>query len=143
MVAEAVQQMWKTVLGVNATLTNQEWKVYLSRRTQQDYQMYEGGWTTFYLDPTGFLELFVGGSIINQTGWTNPGYDGALVDAARTLDPAARAEQLQHAEEILMDEAPIVPIYHHVRAYLLSPAVQGWSSNRVDDHPYKYVWLKE
>ncbi len=141
-IAEAVQQMWKTELGVNATLTNQEWKVYLSRRTQQDYQMYEGGWTTFYLDPTGFLELFVGGSIINQTGWANAGYDAAL-NNAHTLDAAAREAQLQRAEEILMDEAPIIPIYHHVRAYLLSPAVQGWSSNRIDDHPYKYVWLKE
>ncbi len=141
-IAEAVQQMWKTQLGVDATLTNQEWKVYLARRTQQDYQTYEGGWTTFYLDPTGFLELFVGGSIINQTGWANATYDGSLVEAARTLDPAARGELLQRAEGVLMDEAPIIPLYHHVRAYLLSPAVQGWSPNRIDDHPYKYVWLR-
>ena len=142
-IAEAVQQMWKAELGVDATLRNEEWKVYLARRTRQDYLSYEGGWTTFYLDPTGFLELFVGGSIINQTGWANATYDRSLAEAARTLDPAARAELLQRAEGALVDEAPILPLYHHVRAYLLSPAVQGWLPNRIDDHPYKYVWLKE
>ena len=141
-IAEAVQQMWKKELGVNAVLSNQEWKVYLNRRKQQDYTVFEGGWTTSYLDPTGFLELFVGGSIINQAGWASAGYDRTLTEAAATLDPAARLERIQGAEEILMQEAPLLPIYHHNRVYLLSPAVKGWLPNLIDDHPYKYVWLE-
>ena len=141
-IAEAIQAMWKQELGVNARLSNQEWKVYLNRRTQRDYQVFEGGWTTSYLDPTGFLELFVGGSIINQADWADARYDRALVDASRTLDPAARSEHIQQAEEILIDQAPLIPLYHHNRVYLLSPAVQGWVPNLIDDHPYKYIWLK-
>ncbi len=142
-IAEAIQQMWKTDLGVDAVLANQEWKVYLNRRTQQDYQIFEGGWTTTYLDPTGFLELLVGGSPINQHGWANAAYDGALDEAARATDPVARLESLQRAEGILLDEAPLIPLYFWTRVYLLSPSVQGWSPNRLDSHPYKFVWLKE
>ncbi len=142
-IAEAIQQMWQTELGVKAVLSNQEWKVYLNRRTQHDYQIFEGGWTTSYLDPTGFLELFVGGSIINQSGWANAGFDRALEDGARTLDPAGRLEHIQQAEEILMDQAPLIPLFHYNRVYLLSTAVQGWVPNLIDDHPYKYLWLKE
>ena len=142
-IAEAIQQMWKSTLGVDAVLANQEWKVYLSRRTQQDYQIFEGGWTTTYLDPTGFLELLVGGSPINQHGWANADYDGALDLAARTGDPAARLESLHKAESILLDEAPVIPLYFWTRVYLLAPSVQGWYPNRLDSHPYKYVWLKE
>ena len=140
--AEAIQQMWKKELGVDAVLSNQEWKVYLNRRTQQDYQIYEGGWTTTYLDPNGFLELFVGGSPINQSGYANPVFDDALADAARTLDPAARFEKIQGAEATLMADAPLIPLYYWTRAYLLSPSVLGWSPNRFDDHPYKYVTLQ-
>ena len=140
--AEAIQQMWKKDLGVDATLASQEWKVYLNRRTQLDYQIFQGGWTTTYLDPTGFLELFVGGSPINQSGWANAAFDGALDEAARTLDPAARLEHIQRAEAILLDEAPLIPLYYWTRAYLLSPSVKGWSPNRFDDHPYKYVSLQ-
>ncbi len=142
-IAEAIQQMWKQELGVNAVLANQEWKVYLNRRTQQDYQVFEGGWTTSYLDPTGFLELFVGGSIINQAGWADTRFDRALEDGARTLDPAGRFEHIQQAEEILMDQAPLIPIFHYNRVYLMSPAVQGWVPNLIDDHPYKYLSLKQ
>ena len=140
--AEAIQQMWKKELGVDAVLSNQEWKVYLNRRTQQDYQVYQGGWTTTYLDPTGFLELFVGGSPINQSGWSNAEFDDTLAGAARTLDPAARLEQIQHAEEVLLREAPLLPIYYWTRAYLLAPSVRGWTSNRIDEHPYKFVTLR-
>ncbi len=141
--AEAIQQMWKKELGVDAVLASQEWKVYLNRRTQQDYQIFQGGWTTTYLDPTGFLELFVGGSPINQSGWANAAFDGTLDEAARMLDPVARLERIQHAETILLDEAPLIPLYYWTRAYLLLPGVHGWSSNRLDDHPYKYVSLHE
>ena len=141
--AEAIQQMWKKELGIDAVLSNQEWKVYLSRRTQQDYEIYEGGWTTIYLDPTGFLSLFVGGSPINQSGYANPAFDRALAEADRTLDPAARFDQIQQAEATLMTDAPLIPLYYWTRAYLLSPSVHGWSPNRFDDHPYKYVSLEE
>ena len=66
-----------------------------------------------------------------------------LALAARTGDPTARLESLQKAEAILLDEAPVIPLYFWTRVYLLAPSVQGWYPNRLDSHPYKYVWLKE
>ena len=45
-------------------------------------------------------------------------------------------------DQILMDELPIIPIYHYTRTYLLDPSVQGWYSTVLDNHPFKYIRLE-
>lgn len=140
-IAEAIQQMWKKELNLDVQLLNQEWKVYLSTRTQKNYALAEAGWTTTYLDPNGFMDLFVRDSPVNQMNWAHPDFDAALAAAARTLDPVARAGHLQRAEAVLIAQAPSAPICHLTRAYLLRPNVLGWSPNLFDDHPYKFVSL--
>ena len=140
-IAEAIQQMWKRELNIEVRLRNEEWKVYLNTRTQKTYTLSEAGWTSTYLDPQGFLDLFVRDSPVNQMNWAHPDFDAALAAAARALDPAARQEQLQRAEAVVMDQAPSVPLCHLTRAYLLRPEVKGWSPNLFDDHPYKFVSL--
>ena len=60
-IAEAIQEMWKKNLGVNITLTNQEWKVFLSTRSKGDYQVARHGWIGDYADPMTFIDLFESG----------------------------------------------------------------------------------
>jgi oligopeptide transport system substrate-binding protein len=52
-----------------------------------------------------------------------------------------RYELYQKAETLLLEEAPIIPVYHYTHPYLLSPSVVGWYPTLIDHHPYKYVWL--
>jgi oligopeptide transport system substrate-binding protein len=41
-----------------------------------------------------------------------------------------------------MNEAPILPIYHHARVFLMRPSVKGWHTNPLDTHAYKFVSLE-
>ena len=66
-----------------------------------------------------------------------------LFEAARTPDAAARNALFQKAEAILLDEAPLIPIYHYNHVFLLQPSVKGWHPNHLDHHPYKYVYLEQ
>ena len=43
--------------------------------------------------------------------------------------PGLRFAKLRQAEEILIQDAPILPIYWCMRVYLLDPAVTGWYPN--------------
>ena len=140
-IAEAIQQMWKKNLNINVTLQNQEWKVYLDRQREMDYQVSRAGWTGDYPDPNTFLDMWTSWSQQNQTGWSKPEYDALIRKAAVTKDPAARLEVFQQAEEILMDELPIIPIYIYTRVYALHPAVKNWHANVLDHHPWKHVDL--
>jgi oligopeptide transport system substrate-binding protein len=142
LVAEAVQQMWKQVLNVNITLANMEKSVFLDLCNNRRYQLYLGGWTADYPDPNGFLEMWGTGNDANYCGFGDPRYDRALSEAAAELDPAKRYEDLQRAEQVLMDEAPILPIYHHVRVFLMRPSVKGWHKNALDTWAPKFVSLE-
>jgi oligopeptide transport system substrate-binding protein len=141
-IAEAIQQMWKTKLGVDARLVNQEWKVYLDAQRSQDYQVCRAAWIGDYADPNSFLDMWLTGGGNNETGWSNPQYDRLIAQAAATTDPQKRLEVFQKAESILMDEMPIIPIYFYTRVCLQRPDVKGWYPTILDNHPYQYVYLE-
>lgn len=140
-IAEAVQQMWLTNLGVKAELVNQEWKVYLDRQRNLDYQASRAGWTGDYPDPNTFLDMFTSWSQQNQTGWSNEAYDQLIRAAANTFDPEERYGYFHEAEALIMEEMPIIPLYFYTRVYALRPSVQGWEKNVLDHHPYQHLSL--
>jgi len=141
-IAEAIQQMWKKELNIDARLLNQEWKVYMDSESQLNYDVSRAGWIGDYPDPSTFLKTFTTSSGNNRTGWSNPEFDRLIAEADRANDPAQRMELFQKAEAILMEEMPLVPIYFYTRVYLQQPSVKNWHPNFMDHHPYKYVYLE-
>ena len=140
--AQAVQQMWRTNLGINMTLANTDWKVYLSRQSVGDFSISRAGWIGDYHDPKTFLDMMVTGRGNNQTGWSNQEYDSLLVEAAKSTSQKQRFDFLYEAEEILMDELPIIPVYTYTRIYMLHESVKGWNPNLLDSHPYQFVSIE-
>jgi oligopeptide transport system substrate-binding protein len=140
-IAEAVQETWRKELGLDVRLANQEEKVVLTSRRTGDYDIVRSAWIADYADAASFLDIFRGDNGNNQTGWSNPAYDALLDAAAASADPAARNVLRRKAEQILLDEAPVIPIYHYNHVYLIQPSVHGWQPTLLDHHPYKFVWL--
>jgi oligopeptide transport system substrate-binding protein len=124
-VAEAIQEMWAKRLGINVTLTNQEWKVYLASRDRGDYQVLRAGWIADYVDPMTFLDLWMTGNGNNDTGWSHPKYDNLLRQAQNTGNLQIRLLLLHQAEKILMNELPVMPIYFYTRPYIIKDRVKG------------------
>jgi oligopeptide transport system substrate-binding protein len=124
-IAEALQEMWTKHLGIKVTLTNQEWKVYLSSRDQGDFQLVRAGWIADYADPMTFLDMWMTGNGNNDTGWSNTRYDNLIRRARNTGNNQNRLGLLHRAEKILMTELPIMPIYFYTRPYLLKDRVKG------------------
>ena len=141
-VAEALQEMWRRELGVEVRLTNQELKVAHAARRAGDFQILRSDWIGDYVDPATFLDIFRSDSGNNYTGWSSPEYDAALFASARTVDPEARLALFQKAEALLVEAAPIIPLYHYTHVFLLQPSVKGWHPTLLDHHPYKHVWLE-
>lgn len=142
LVAEAIQQMWHRDLGIEVRLVNQEYKSVFASRRAGDYQVLLGSWTADYLDATTFLDLWRSDSGNNHTGWSDPAYD-ALSNRANTIaDPAARAAVLAQAEALVLQAAPIIPLYFNTHVYFLHPAVKGWQPTPTDHSDFRYVWLE-
>ena len=140
-IAEAVQQMWRQ-LGVQVEVNNMEMSSLFAKRRALDYSVLRSEWVADFADPKSFLDVFRGGSNNNHTGWNSLAYDSALHAADRTADPESRLQLLAEAEAVLLDEAPIIPIYHFTTVRLVHPSVHGWHPLPLDRHPYKHVWLE-
>ncbi len=141
LVAEAIQEMWRRDLGLTVQLLNQEYKVVFANRRTGNYQIILGSWVGDYLDATTFLDLWRSDAGNNQTGWAEPRYDELMNRAATETDPAARGRLLQEAELLMLEAAPIAPIYFNTHVYLVHPAVKGWQPNPMDHTDYRHVSL--
>ncbi len=141
-IAEAIQQMWRKNLGIEVTLQNQEWKVYLdTQHSTHNFMVERAGWIADYVDPHVFLEIFETDSGNNDTLWSNAGYDRLLQAALAAKTEAERYEIYQKMDAILVDECPVIPIYYYTRVHAVSPRVKGYYPTLLDNHPYKYIYL--
>ena len=134
-IAVAISSMWKQTLGVEVEILNQEWKVFLDTRQQKiETEIYRSGWIGDYNDAYTFAELFASGSGLNHTGYSSPDYDRLLREASAEGDMKRRAELLQQAERVLVEDLPIMPLYFYVTARLVRPWVGGFTPNIMDHH---------
>ena len=124
-VAEAVQAMWKANLGITVNLTNQEWKVFINTRIQGDYDIARHGYFSDFNDLGNLFDLWVTKGPNNDAKYSNPEYDRIVLEAGREQDPAKRAALYHQAEEILMTDLPVIPIYYYTTPYMLNPAVKN------------------
>ena len=100
-----------------------------------EYDVARAGWIGDYPDPNTFLDLFVTGGVQNETGWGNSEFDQLIERATQESNPEKRMHILHRAEEIIMGEIPVMPIYFYVSTNLVKPYVQGFFSNSQDLHP--------
>jgi oligopeptide transport system substrate-binding protein len=140
-IALAIASMWKQTLGVNATLVNEEFRVFLQNREQKVItQVFRSGWISDYNDPYSFLELFRSGHGRNDYGYSNPTFD-ALLDEAGLERVRARRERLMfEAERVLMSDHVIIPVYTYVTKRLVDPHLRGWHNNVMDHHPTRNMF---
>lgn len=124
-IAEVIQEMWHDKLGINTTLVNQEWKIYLQSRHDGNFQVARSSWIGDYVDPMTFLDIWATGNGNNYTGWVHAQYDKLIDTAKTTNDGKARYKALHAAEQLLMNEMPIIPIYFYTRPYVIKPWVKG------------------
>jgi len=128
-VAEAVQEMWKAI-GVNAKLSNQEWAVFQDTRQNLTYEaVARHGWTGDYLDPQTFLDMFMTGNPQSGCGYTNPEFD-KYMETALAASGKERYDAFYAAEEILMNDAYVIPLYFSTKPVIANNnKVSNWSIN--------------
>ena len=125
-IAEALQNMWQTELGVTVTLTNQEWGTFLQTRKDGDYSIARNGWIADYNDPMTFLDMWLTGGGNNDAQYSNPDYDAKIQEAKATSDVATRMQLMHEAEDILLEQDWVVnPLYFYTRSYMLADGIEG------------------
>lgn len=129
-VAEAIQAMWETTLGIEVVIRQLEGKVLSTRIRGLDYDLARSNWFGDYMDPSTFLDMYTSGSGQNRTGWSNPTYDRLIAAAAVEPHDGKRYRLLQEAERLLCNDGlPILTVFFRRGNYLLSEEFTGVHDN--------------
>jgi oligopeptide transport system substrate-binding protein len=143
---EAMLAMWEENLDVRINLLQTEWAIFLQDLHKKRFQMFGGlGWIADYPDPENFLDvLFHSKSSNNQSEYTNFELDLLLERARVELDETARFELYHRAEEIIVTDAPWVPLWHsNGGSVLIKPNVNDYFLFPLVIPKYRYVYFTE
>jgi oligopeptide transport system substrate-binding protein len=139
------EQLEGTLEGLSITISQQPFKQKLEVEQKGNYDFSYAGWGPDYPDPMTFLDMFVTDSSYNQTGFSNEKYDQLINDAQTTLldDPEKRWEALLEAEQILLEEQAISPMFQDGSAYLQKDYVKNLYRHSFGaDYSYKWTYIE-
>jgi peptide/nickel transport system substrate-binding protein len=119
--------------GIKVELTPQEYPIYWGR------EGVNGGKLAFYYagrsayDADTFYDQYFHTGVTKRTGYSNPDFDKLIEEEQRTADPKKRLAALQQAGRIVMEDAPIVPLYTLAEIYGVARNVvwQGNPNNEI------------
>lgn len=143
-IAIALASMWQP-LGVEVELRNLEWQVYLDTTARAEHEVARAGWVgVTYGDASYFLEKFhPDAGEANSARYDNAEFGRLLNQARVTADPQARTDMMEQAEAIMMQDLPIIPIYHYATRRMVGTHVEGVVDNVRNVHASRFISIAE
>ncbi len=143
--AQAMAQMWKQNLGIEAEIQMVESSVYWAddtgTRNAGEFEVCYMGYTGDYLDPSSMLFNFT--SYDNDsTMWANEEFDALMARASAGAAGEEREQIFVEAEKLLSEEFPVFPVYNYISMALVSDKVGGFVRNYVGHPNFEYAYIK-
>ncbi len=129
----AIQADWKAV-GIATSLTMNESQIAYASYRNKAYEIADAGWIADFLE----LNRSTTGAQ-NYGQYKNPAYDALLNKADHEPDLDRRAEFMRQAEEMVLNDAVIIPTYFYISKHLVNPSESGWVENTPDKHRKRWV----
>ncbi|MDW8555818.1 peptide ABC transporter substrate-binding protein [Staphylococcus xylosus] len=120
-------QVESNLPGVTMNIKQLPFKQRVNQEHSETFEASLSGWGPDYPDPLTFLNIMTTGNPSNNTGWGNKEFDKLVKDANGKLlkKPEERNAAMKEAEELLLAEAPVAPVYQKGEAHLTNPQVKG------------------
>lgn len=129
-VADSVQRG----LGVRIGLAEIDRYAYVRALEQRRFDLAFGGWESPYPDPEGWFWLPFGeDKAENRTGWSSRDLDRLWRQADGAVDPAARLALYGAAQQLLVEEMPVIFLAHPQRLAVAHPRVAGLEASVMDE----------
>jgi oligopeptide transport system substrate-binding protein len=129
---EFLQSTFESTFGnkVSVSVQNLPFKTRLSRSTAGNFDIVVSGWSADFADPISFLDLFTSTNPENNGKWKNTSYDKLIADSKTTASTSKRWDDLTKAEDILLNNVGVAPLYYNTNAALIRPTVKDVYQNR-------------
>jgi oligopeptide transport system substrate-binding protein len=135
--AQTLARQWKQVLNIDVPLESAERKHIRQRVNDRNYTIAPADWYGDYGDPSTFTDKYRSNSENNDSVWVNKQYDALVLAATKEADVTKRLRLLEQAEQLLLSDLPIFPLYHPTNQYLFRDNVKG-----INIHPRNMTMFK-
>lgn len=129
-------------LNINIEINQMESGAYQEFTAEGQHDIFMGSWGTVTLDADyGLYPMFHSDNIGapgNRTRFHNDEVNQLLDDARTEQDENTRMELYKEAQQIIIDEAPLVPIYHSVLLAGIQEDLNGYYQ-----YPSSFPYLKD
>ena len=140
-ITQAIAAMWQMKLGVISRIRLQESASHYEDFYKQEWDVYCDGIAGDYAGAEPFLVYHSVGAEAGYP-WKNDAYEAKMAAAVEVTDPAARLKLLAEAEQIMLDDFHVAPLYQESKRNLISKRIGGWVDNPVGYHLMKFVTLQ-
>ncbi len=139
--APVAQANWADIASwVKPVIIKQDTQVLYARLRQGDFTISDAAWVADFDDPINFLYLLDSATGQQNYGaYANAEYDALLTLSSTERDMSARAELFAQAEEIMLGEYPLTPMWFQVTKNLVDPTLTGWEENAIDQHRSRFL----
>ncbi|MFI4964396.1 MAG: peptide ABC transporter substrate-binding protein [Caulobacterales bacterium] len=142
LLSEAVQADWRAI-GVDATIAQNETQIAFAAYRNRDFQVATVSWYADFNDPVTFLGLLKSDTGAQNYGdYRSAAYDALLLQADQEPDEAKRAQILARAEQTMLDDEGLAPIYFIVNRNIVSPKITGWVANSENFHRARWLCVR-
>ncbi|EJP96173.1 peptide ABC transporter substrate-binding protein [Bacillus cereus] len=134
----------KNLQGLTIQIKQQPFKQKLQLEQTGDYDISMVNWGPDYKDPISYLELFTTSNPNNKMNYSNPHYDELIKKAKNDLilDQKKRWEALRGAEQVILEDAAVAPLYHIGSAYVQKDYVKGIEKHQFGGvYTYKNAYI--
>jgi oligopeptide transport system substrate-binding protein len=140
-IAPVIQQNFKDIAPwVQAEIRQVETQALYDALKTKNYEIADTGWVADFNDPYNFLYLLDSRTgPMNYGAYTNPAYDMLLDQSALETDPAKRSAILKQAEQLMLEDAAVLPMLTRVTQDIVSPKISGYADNAEDIHRTRYM----
>jgi oligopeptide transport system substrate-binding protein len=125
---QAILEMWRRNLNVNVEIQQTESGSFFDDLDKGRYQMFSIGWIMDYPDPEDILDIkFHSQSRQNDFKYANPEFDRLVEQARGERDTERRLQMYRDAEQVLLQDAAVIPLYFGKDHLLVKPWVKGYT----------------
>ncbi len=127
--AQIIRANLRDNLGISVNIQEREAGQFYSDESKNQLECYVTSWIADYLDPQDFLSTLFASSGLDRVNYHNAAFDALCKQADEASDSRQRAALYGQANQMLMQDAGVVPINYTPRLILAAPSVQGWRYN--------------
>ncbi|HXF29305.1 MAG TPA: peptide ABC transporter substrate-binding protein, partial [Chlamydiales bacterium] len=137
-------KQWKEVLGLDVSVKTLKWEQFLEKCLRHDFHIMGTTWYSWFNDPLYSLEHTKYHSDDNSTTqWQHDGYDELLDKATHCIDPRERKRLLREAENIVMEEMPIIPLFYPTFKYMKKEHVNNIFLSHLGQIDFKWAYVNK